>query len=176
MSFRTLPPSLAVYIFFNDKRELLEQITDFQLSCLLIRVDACNVTWQIVMIGCCSIHGPGLTPLRNSRVLEQIDLAGTGADQNPVPFISVLRNMIPHALNEVRLSDECKMNFSQEVSDFSTVCEYQQGRNFTTLLLVQSSNCPWRISRDSLNQTRAVTLLFVVYYVKRSIVHVPAVR
>jgi hypothetical protein len=42
----------------------------------------------------------------------------TGADQNPAPFISILRNMIPHALNEVRLSDECKMNFSQEVSDF----------------------------------------------------------
>jgi|Transcript_14521 hypothetical protein len=77
--------------------------------------------------------------VRNLRVLEQIDLAGTGADQNPAPFISILRTMIPHALNEVRLSNECKMNFSQEVSDFSTVHESQQGRNFTKFL-VQSSN------------------------------------
>jgi hypothetical protein len=99
----------------------------------------------------------------------------TGADQNPAPFISILRNMIPHALNEVRLSDECKMNFSQEVSDFF------HSLRVSTREKLHHVPCPIfelpvGISRDSLNQTRAVTLLFVVYYVKRSIVDVPAVR
>jgi len=60
-------------------------------------------TVSLVLEGCRGILGLGLAPLENWRALESIDLLGTGADEEPAPFLAILNSMIPHNLFDVRL-------------------------------------------------------------------------
>ena len=92
--------------FAFENYRMLKRLSDFQLSRLLIRVSARENTKDLDISGCALIRGSGLTPLRNSRVLEQINLYATGADENPTPFLSTLRTMMPHALVDVVLSND----------------------------------------------------------------------
>jgi len=57
-----------VVIDFGNSRRL----TDYQLSRLFIRVNARQVTKELLLHGCDGIQGSGLTPLRNSRVFERV--------------------------------------------------------------------------------------------------------
>lgn len=79
--------------FAFENYRMLKRLSDFQLSRLLIRVSARENTKDLDISGCALIRGSGLTPLRNSRVLEQINLYDTGADENPTPFLSTLRTI-----------------------------------------------------------------------------------
>lgn len=92
----------------------LLRFTDYHLSRLLVRVNARDVTKNLNLMGCCCIRGSGLTPLRNSRVLERVNLYDTGADENPTPIVSILQSMVPFKLVDVILSDEC-MERSRDV-------------------------------------------------------------
>ena len=82
------------------------RLTDYQLSTLLTRVNARDVTTLLYLTDCDQIRGPGLAPLRNSSLLRDIDLRGTAADENPIPFLTILRTMIPHKLTDVTLDLE----------------------------------------------------------------------
>ncbi len=81
-----------------------DRLTDYQLSKLLVRVNAREITKALNLSFLSNIHGQGLAPLRYSRVLERIDIVGTGAENNPMPILQTLRTMIPYALHEVILS------------------------------------------------------------------------
>jgi hypothetical protein len=52
-------------------------LTDENVSRLLTRVNAREVTKSLDLSFCPSIEGRGLLPLRNSRVLETVDIRGT---------------------------------------------------------------------------------------------------
>ena len=97
--------SLWIEIDFRSVRGH-EHLTDEMLEALLIRVNARDVTKRLCLYQCSSIrNGRGLTPLRHSRVLEQVGL-DTGC---PIPNIRemerevlrILRTVIPHKLFQV---------------------------------------------------------------------------
>ena len=94
----TIRFSWRILVFTGDDR-----LTDYQLSQLLVRINAREITKELNLSLVSHIHGQGLAPLRHSRVLERIDLVGTGAEKNPMPILQTLRTMIPYALHEVIL-------------------------------------------------------------------------
>lgn len=57
-------------------------------------------------------------PLRHSRVLEGVNLIGTGANENPTPFLWNLRPLIHHKLFCVRLPEACMQNPSESILEF----------------------------------------------------------
>ena len=71
-----------------------DNVTDRDLSILIARVNAREVTRLIGLQNCRKIDGSGLTPLKNSRVLHLVDLLATNMSDNPVPaqhdFIHIL--------------------------------------------------------------------------------------
>ena len=59
-------------------------LTDLDLSRLLTRVNAREVTKVLCVNYCWRIRGPGLRPLRNSRVLETVKFLATAVnDEDP---------------------------------------------------------------------------------------------
>jgi hypothetical protein len=52
-------------------RPYCRNLSKFQLSRLLIQVNACEVSKTLNISGCRNIYGFGLTSLRGSRVLEK---------------------------------------------------------------------------------------------------------
>lgn len=54
-------------------------ITDDQLRVFLTNINAKENTQKLSLVGCVNIRGPGLEPLRGSRVLEDIDLRVRGS-------------------------------------------------------------------------------------------------
>jgi len=89
--------------FSHIKDTSRECLTDEQLSRLLVRFDARNVTRKLNLESCSDIYGSGLAPLRHSRVLEQVVLRGTFAKYRPDPFLWILLTMFPYELFEVSL-------------------------------------------------------------------------
>lgn len=55
------------------------QITDDQLCAFLKHINAKENTSSLSLVGCVNIHGPGLTPLHGSMVMEDIDLRVCGS-------------------------------------------------------------------------------------------------
>lgn len=90
----------------GEKAVCCERLTDQDLSILLTRFNAREVTEYLSLRDCENIRGTGLEPLRNSQVLEGINLRNTGADENPTPFLWILRAMIPHSLFNVTFGTE----------------------------------------------------------------------
>lgn len=93
-------------------------MTDNDLSSLLTRVNAREVTKGLVLDGCRSILGSGLSPLRLSTVLEYVTLRDTLASENPAPFLWNLHPSLSRCLEYVVLPNECMKNPSQQVLDF----------------------------------------------------------
>lgn len=58
--------------FHEVKEELRKRLTDLELSKLLTRVSAREVTEELHLDFCIQIQGTGLTPLQHSRVLAQL--------------------------------------------------------------------------------------------------------
>lgn len=87
-----------------------EKLKDFDLSRLLINVNAGQVTKKLLLTFCGAIQGPGLVPLRNSRVLESIYLAGTAADGAPNQALWILNSCIQHKLQFVGFSQDAVRN------------------------------------------------------------------
>lgn len=70
--------------FFFGKRHGPAQrnMNDMDLLRLLTNGNAGGMTKELVLAHCHKIEGAGLAPLRDSRVLESIDLLGTNPDSN----------------------------------------------------------------------------------------------
>ena len=80
-----------------------ESLSDLDLSRLLEKVNAREITKILDLYHCEKLRGNGLTPLRNSRVSETVDLRWTEADRDPMPFLTILRSSIPYNLTDVTL-------------------------------------------------------------------------
>jgi hypothetical protein len=50
--------------------------------------------------------------------MEYVRLEGTGAHENPTPFLSVLSTMLPHALREVLFEKDCMEGNKELVAVF----------------------------------------------------------
>jgi len=92
--------------FSNMDSALYERLMDQDLSIFLTRVNSKQITTFLNIASCKAIRGPGLEPLRNSQVLEGLNLNKTGFDDNPTPFLWILRTMMGYRLFDVRLCEE----------------------------------------------------------------------
>lgn len=105
--------------FLPVDRALSERLTDDDLSTLLTRVNAVDVTQTLDLQGCWKLEGSGFIPFPESRSLEYVNLRSTIMGTNPVPVIWILRTMISHELWLVAFPDECTKDPPNEhVVDF----------------------------------------------------------
>ena len=78
--------------FADIEKSLAEKLNDDDISDILTAIDARTTTKYLKITGCVNILGGGLSPLRGSTVLEQIDLSCAAQyekpDLNPAPSIS----------------------------------------------------------------------------------------
>jgi len=78
--------------FEDIEKELANKLTDNDISAILKSINAQDVLKKLKLCGCINIEGHGLSPLRGSVVLEQIDLSTVGKHENseikPQPKIS----------------------------------------------------------------------------------------
>ena len=89
----TSPPELWETLDFADiEKSLSEKLNDDDISDILTTIGARTNTKCLKITGCVNILGGGLSPLRGSTVLEQIDLSCAAQyekpDLNPAPSIS----------------------------------------------------------------------------------------
>ena len=116
--YRDCSRAWVVIDFYSEERQHRSRLTDLELSRLLTRVHAKEMTKELDITGCTSIFGSGLSPLRHSRVLDRVFLTDTGAEQNPTPFLSTLITMLPHALKDVVFSERCMETNKQCLAGF----------------------------------------------------------
>lgn len=69
--------------FLDIDKSLAERLTDDHLKNILINIDARNHLKVLKLTGCKGITGIGLEPLRESRVLELIDLSLLKLHESP---------------------------------------------------------------------------------------------
>ena len=78
--------------FGDIDKSLAEKLTDNDIHGILTSINAVNNTKCIKLTGCININGAGLSPLRGSVVLKQLDLSLVGQHKSslldPEPSIS----------------------------------------------------------------------------------------
>ena len=102
----TSSPKLWETLDFADiEKSLAEKLNDDDMCSILTAIGASANTKCLKITGCVNILGGGLSPLRGSTVLEQIDLSCVGQyekpDLNPAPLISQ-QEVIPILASIVR--------------------------------------------------------------------------
>lgn len=109
--------------------EQVEAITDQQFSALLVRVDARHVTkWlelydDLIQWMPPNFLGPALEPLRHSRVLEYVSIAGH--ELNTEVVYGILRTCIPFRLYKVKV-ERRGQDINEEGQQFSRDLEAAQ--------------------------------------------------
>ena len=101
--------------FEDVEKELANKLTDDDIYAVLKSINAHAVLKRLKLCGCTNITGIGLNPLRNSTVLEQIDisLAGKydGSHINPEPKIN--QAAVVPILDSIMAADECSLKYIQ---------------------------------------------------------------
>ena len=69
--------------FGDIDKSLAEKLKDDDINDILTIIDAVNNTKCIKLTGCININGSGLSPLRGSVVLKQLDLSLVGQHERP---------------------------------------------------------------------------------------------
>jgi len=72
--------------FGDIDKNLAEKLKDNDIRYILDIIDAVNNTRCIKLTGCVNIIGSGLSPLRGSIVLKQLDLSLVGQHESPIGF------------------------------------------------------------------------------------------
>lgn len=71
-------------LYFEDiDKELEKKLTDDDVYAVLKCISAQDVLKKIMLAGCINVEGHGLGPLRNSAVLELIDISIIGKYETP---------------------------------------------------------------------------------------------
>lgn len=83
-------------------------LTDLELSTLFTRINAREVVKQLDLEDCGNIRGSGLAPLRNSRVLERVNVENTKFYPNPSVALNILYSSIPYNLSQVLMDKHCE--------------------------------------------------------------------
>lgn len=117
----TLWVHIDFYPFHNDfhhapSKKRNGSLTDRMLSALLERVNAREVTKSLHIGGCTKIRGAGLEPLRNSRILERINLENGHhnwmGSVNEQLIREILRTLLPHNLLDVEFPSWISMRLT----------------------------------------------------------------
>lgn len=111
---------LWVKIDFHRCHSYSQNLTDYMLSSLLTRVNALNITTCLNLTNCTKIVGSGLRPLRNSQVLESIDLRTSfrygRIVLNQALVMKILETMFPYSLFQVRFWRVIRGTARREIS------------------------------------------------------------
>jgi len=118
--------------FEDVEKELVMKLTDDHLDAILNSINAQDVLKRLQLCGCINIEGQGLSLLRGSKVLEQID-------------ISLLRKHENHrddVIVESKITDEVVLPILESISslkhitfppqwcdDYKTTCQFRQRYN-----------------------------------------------
>ena len=70
--------------FGEIHKDLAAKLTDDDISNILRSVNAVNRVKRLRLTGCVNITGAGLEPLRDSLVIEHIDLGFVGESESPI--------------------------------------------------------------------------------------------
>ena len=116
--FHECPQAWQSISFRHVKAEYRDRLSDGDLSKLLKKVNAREVTATLDLCGCKEIRGPGLTPLRHSRILELLNLQGTMANNNLTPVLWILHTVIQFKFWALHLNYNLFMNPSDALKDF----------------------------------------------------------
>lgn len=85
--------SWGVLDFEGVDEKVASRLTDDDLHAIFVCIDANNTVKRLKLAGCINIYGSGLEPLRDSIILEQIDLSILGQNIRPTishrPMISI---------------------------------------------------------------------------------------
>ena len=98
--------------FGDIEKVLAAKLTDDDIRKVLLHIDAAHKLKRLLLTNCINISGAGLSPLRHSTTIEQIDLSLVKAHQKPdlypVPPLScdqvlpILQSIINHERNSLR--------------------------------------------------------------------------
>jgi hypothetical protein len=102
------------YLDFSEiDKSLVSRLTDNDIKSMLVYIDAKQKLKKLNLCGCINITGVGLEPLRNSAVLEVIDLSLVGQyecpDIKPVPPIS--ESIVISILNSIIMTDGSTLRY-----------------------------------------------------------------
>ena len=101
--------------FEDVNKELANKLTDDDISAVLICIDAHDVLKKLKLCGCINIIGHGLSPLRGSSILEQIDISLAGKDEEPQiePIPRISHEIVLPILDGIISSDRCTLKYIQ---------------------------------------------------------------
>jgi len=104
--------------FGDIERSLAEKLTDNEMYAILKCINAKYKLKRLILTGCTNINGHGLQTLRNSVVLEQIDLSLVGKEvtqsQRSVSLESkISRKSVLPILERIISSNRCSLKYVQ---------------------------------------------------------------
>ena len=133
----TSSPELWETLDFADiEKSLAEKLNDDDMCSILTAIGARANTKCLKITGCVNILGGGLSPLRGSTVLEQIDLSCVGEyetpDLNPAPLISQ-QEVVP-ILDSIVRADGTSLAYLQLPKKWRKVGQGGRSTQLTELL------------------------------------------
>jgi len=101
--------------FEDVDKELANKLTDDDISAVLNSINAHDVLKRLKLCGCSNITGIGLNPLRDSVVLEQLDISLVGKHDNPriEPEPKISEEAVLPILDGIISSDGCTLKYIQ---------------------------------------------------------------
>ena len=102
--------------FEDIEKELANKLTDNDISAVLKCINAQDVLRRLKLCGCVNITGRGLNPLRNSIILEQIDISLIRKYEKPSynkPRSKISEEAVVPILDSIISSDDCSLKYIQ---------------------------------------------------------------
>ena len=132
--------------FGDIDKNLAEKFTDDNIRDILTIINAVNNTKYLKLIGSVRIDGSGLSPLRGSIVLKQLDLSLVGEHERPVlypepsiseeaviPILTSIINAEGNSMTHLQLPKMWRNNRSSQLTDFLT--------RYNEVLISRQSKC-----------------------------------
>jgi len=112
--------------FEDVNKELANKLTDANINAILKCINAQDVLKRLKLFGCINITGEGLTPLRGSVVLEQIDISLVGKYEcpYPAPKSKISDEVVAPILNSIVSSEGCSLKCIQFHIDWKRQWEH----------------------------------------------------
>ena len=102
--------------FGEIEKDLATKISDEDIRCVLLSIDAVNNLKKLRLTNCINISGIGLEPLRGSTIIEQINLSLVGDHESPKldpePPISCAE-VIPILDSIIQRGEDCSLEYLQ---------------------------------------------------------------
>ena len=115
---------------FEETKELANKLTDNNINAVLICISARDVLKKLKLCGCINIIGHGLSPLRASVILEQIDISLAGKYEKPttIPRSKISQAAVVPILDSIISADGCSLKCIQYPSKWYNSDEVERFR------------------------------------------------